>query len=337
MGHLRSRFRRTLCAAVAATAVPLILPGAAAADPGPGAARHVDRLSNQVEILSEQWSGLRIRLGSARKAATTARRAAVRDQRQLDHVRRQVARLAAVGYMSGDSYSAMALATSGNPRDVLDRAATVHRLSTRDNAVLRRLTTAIGASRRAQATASARVTAVRRLRGQVGDRRTRIAHLLSGWQDRLTAHAIRQVRTGHKFPSSAVRGSGPGVRAARAALRMQGRPYVWGAAGPRAFDCSGLVQWAYRAAGIRLPKYTLDQFHAGVPVPRGRLQPGDLVFFYPPTMHHVGIYIGDGMMVHAPHTGDVVRVAPVAGRAYAGAIRITQARRLLGGIHRPGK
>ena len=332
MGQLRSRFRRTLCVAAAALAVMPLVPGPAAADPAPGAARHVARLSNQVEVLAEQWSGLRIQLGSARKTAAAARRAAARDQRRLGLVRRQVARLAAVGYMNGDAYSAMALATSGNPQDVLERAATVHRLSTRDDAVLRRLTGAISTARRARTTAERRVTDVRRLRGQLGDRRARIERLLSGWQDRLTAHAIRRVRSGHKFPPSAVPGSGPGVRAARAALRMQGRPYVWGAAGPRAFDCSGLVQWAYRAAGVRLPKYTLDQFHAGLPVPRDRLRPGDLVFFYPPTMHHVGIYIGDGMMVHAPHTGDVVRVGPIAGRPYGGAIRVAPPL-----IHSPGK
>lgn len=319
MGQLRSRFCRTVCAAVAAV---LIAPPAAAAQPRPDAAQRVDRLSNQVEILAEQWSGLRIRLGTARRAAATARRSAAADRRRLDHMRRKVARLAAVSYMAGASYSSMSLITSDRPRDVLDRAATVYRLTTRDDAVLRRLADAITTARRTRDTANRRVADVRRLRGRLADRRTRIVRLLSGWQDRLTAHAIRRMRAGHRFPPSALRGSGIGVRAARAALREQGRPYVWGAAGPRAFDCSGLVQWAYRAAGVRLPKYTLDQFHAGVRVPRDRLRPGDLVFFYPPTMHHVGIYIGDGMMVHAPHTGDVVRVSPIAGRAYGGAIRI---------------
>jgi hypothetical protein len=313
-----------VCAVAVALAIPLAGATPAAAKPGPTGPQRVDRLSNQVEVLAEQWSGLRIQLQTARRTAALARRMAAHDQGRLDGMRRQVARLAAASYMSGDSYSVMALATSGDPRGVLDRAATVHRLSTRDDTVLRRLASAITIAGRTRTVATRRLAAVRRLRGRLAGKRTHIEKLLSGWQNRLTADALRRARTGHKFPPSALRGSAPGVRAARAALRMQGRPYVWGAAGPASFDCSGLVQWAYRAAGIRLPKYTLDQFHAGTPVPRGQLRPGDLVFFYPPSMHHVGIYIGDGMMVHAPHTGDVVRVSPIAGRAYGGGVRIAR-------------
>lgn len=325
MGQPSRRFRRTVCAVMAAVVIAPVVPaGAAAAGHRVPSPQRLDRLSNQVEVLAEQWSGLRIQLRSARHTATRARRTATREQHRLDAMRRQVGRLAAASYMAGDSYSVMALAASGDPRGVLDRAATVRRLSARDDSVLRRLVGAITTARRTRSVAVRRVATVRGLRGRLAAKRTRIETLLSGWQNRLTAHALRQARTGHTFPPSAMRGSSPGVRAARAALKEQGKPYVWGAAGPGSFDCSGLVQWAYRAAGIRLPKFTLDQFHAGTLVPRSQLRPGDLVFFYPPSMHHVGIYIGDGMMVHAPHTGDVVRVSPIAGRAYAGAVRIAR-------------
>jgi cell wall-associated NlpC family hydrolase len=98
--------------------------------------------------------------------------------------------------------------------------------------------------------------------------------------------------------------------AVNTALAQRGKPYVYGAAGPRAFDCSGLTHFAYRAAGINLPRVTGAQVHAGVPVSKAHLRPGDLVFFYGNS--HVGIYIGNGSVVHAPTPGDVVKVTKVA-------------------------
>src|SRR5690606_24171809 len=118
-----------------------------------------------------------------------------------------------------------------------------------------------------------------------------------------------------------VPGNGKAAQAARWALTQQLKPYVWGAAGPSSYDCSGLVMAAYRRVGISLPHYTGDQWTAGRHISREELRPGDLVFFYS-DLHHVGTYLGAGMMVHAPRTGDVVRIASINGRPYAGAVRI---------------
>jgi cell wall-associated NlpC family hydrolase len=94
------------------------------------------------------------------------------------------------------------------------------------------------------------------------------------------------------------------------ALAQQGKPYVWAAEGPGSYDCSGLVLYAFAAAGISVPHSSRMQSQMGSPVSRSQLQPGDLVFFYSP-VSHVGIYIGGGQMVHAPTFGDVVRIAGV--------------------------
>jgi cell wall-associated NlpC family hydrolase len=98
-----------------------------------------------------------------------------------------------------------------------------------------------------------------------------------------------------------------------------GKPYVWAAAGPNGFDCSGLVVASYARAGIKLPHQTGGLIGRGRSVSRSQLQPGDLVF---PSSGHVGIYLGDGMMIHAPHRGDHVRIAKVyafyAGRRIIG-------------------
>ena len=96
---------------------------------------------------------------------------------------------------------------------------------------------------------------------------------------------------------------------------------MWGATGPDSFDCSGLTQYIYAKAGIYLPHYTGDQINSGRSVPYDQLQPGDLVFFYP-DHHHMGIYIGNNEMIHAPHTGDVVKVSSLDGRTITGAVRV---------------
>ncbi|MEV5016698.1 NlpC/P60 family protein [Streptomyces sp. NPDC053780] len=85
-----------------------------------------------------------------------------------------------------------------------------------------------------------------------------------------------------------------------------GKPYVWGATGPGSYDCSGLTQAAWKAAGVTLPRVTYDQVNAGTTVPVSQAQPGDLVFFYD-DLSHVGLYIGNGMMIHAPKPGAYVR------------------------------
>jgi cell wall-associated NlpC family hydrolase len=110
--------------------------------------------------------------------------------------------------------------------------------------------------------------------------------------------------------------------AAAAALNYLGDPYKWGGASPAGFDCSGLVMVAYAQIGISLPHSSQAQYGLGVPVPRDQLEAGDLVFF--DGLDHVGIYIGGGQIVHAPHTGDVVRIASLAsfGSRYVGARRI---------------
>ncbi|MCZ2827683.1 C40 family peptidase [Modestobacter sp. VKM Ac-2986] len=105
-------------------------------------------------------------------------------------------------------------------------------------------------------------------------------------------------------------GSGSGQAAVATAMAQRGKPYVWGGNGPGSFDCSGLVKYAYAAAGVSLPRSSSQQAASGRAVSRGDLQPGDLIAFGSP-VYHIGIYIGNGQMVHAPTSGDVVKVAPI--------------------------
>jgi cell wall-associated NlpC family hydrolase len=117
----------------------------------------------------------------------------------------------------------------------------------------------------------------------------------------------------------------------RAALSRRGMPYVWGAAGPQEFDCSGLVQWSFAQAGISVPRVADDQALTGPAVPVSQLEPGDLLFYRtepsrPGYISHVAIYLGNGWMIQAPQTGMNVEVVPVdVGSEYAGAVQVSPA------------
>jgi peptidoglycan DL-endopeptidase CwlO len=156
------------------------------------------------------------------------------------------------------------------------------------------------------------------------ERRREEASQRAAFSDYLAA-----ARTAGTAPVKDGRASAAAAKAVAVALAQLGSPYVWGAEGPSTFDCSGLTSFAYAAAGVTIPRVSRAQFaaYAGIrPVDPMHLVPGDLVFFadnprIPSTIHHVGMYIGRGLMVEAPHTGAVVRTSSIWRPSYAGAVR----------------
>jgi cell wall-associated NlpC family hydrolase len=136
------------------------------------------------------------------------------------------------------------------------------------------------------------------------------------------AGGAQPTRTGYALTRSQV------VTMLKAAVSRLGMPYVWGAAGPRSFDCSGLVQWSFAQAGIAMPRVAADQALTGPFVPVRRLRAGDLLFYHtdptaPRYISHVAIYLGDGWMIQAPQPGESVQIVPLAlGSEYAGAVAV---------------
>ena len=280
------------------------------------------QLSNQINTLSEQYDGLRIQLAQARSEEQIAVQTAARDMSALSTSQAQVGALAAESYMNGNVDPTLQLITSSDPQVLIGRVSIMQQLAAEKGAQVSALATAINTARRARQTAQQQARVVSGLVQQMQVRtnaiRARVARLNSAAYQQ--AMAIFQ-RTGNYPIINIPGGNTIGEEALRYALGKQGDPYVWGAAGPNAFDCSGLVMWAYAQVGIHLDHFTGDQWNEGEHISRSQLEPGDLVFFFA-DISHVGLYIGRGLMVDAPTWGQPVQVQPVFWNAFVGAVRI---------------
>ncbi len=280
------------------------------------------QLEFQINALSEQYDGLRIQLSRAQSDAQIAQQAAARDATALASGQQAIARLAAENYMNAGLDPTLQALTTGNPEQFLSQASTITALDQATGEKVSTLTDVEDQDQRARQTADQQLAAVRALETQMNARKQAIDAKI----DQVNSAAMQQAmaiftQTGQYPDISIPTANTVGAEALAAALSRRGDPYVWGAAGPGEFDCSGLVVWAFAQEGISLPHYTGDLWNSGVHIPRADLEPGDLVFFFP-DISHVGIYLGDGLMVDAPDFGEVVRVEPVYWGAYVGAVRI---------------
>lgn len=273
------------------------------------------KLADQLEQLTEQYNGLKVKLAQSQRAAQVATENAERQEKTLQSIRQKVGALAATSYMQGGSDPTVSFIASQDPQSVLDQAATLNYFAKRDSTKVLGLMQAMQAAQRARKSAEARATQVKALRTELDGQRKKVTDIYEKVRGTLVKRDPTQLA---KLP---VIGTGKGAQALRYAMSKIGDPYVWGAAGPNSFDCSGLTMWAYKQVGINLPHYAGSQWNAGTHVSRGDLQPGDLVFFYS-DLHHMGIYVGGGKMLHAPQTGDVVKIASMSGRPFAGAVRV---------------
>jgi len=180
----------------------------------------------------------------------------------------------------------------------------------------------------------AELTSLRRSVKRLMPHHAAVAQLVVQTQLPGTVVQTQPVTTGAAGATSPVRNDGPAITPAqahaflKAALSRVGMPYVWGAEGPRSFDCSGLVQWSLRQAGIAMPRVAVDQARTGPQVPVSQIQPGDLIFYHtdptaPTYISHVAIYLGNGLMVQAPRPGMNVEVVKADfGGGFAGAVRV---------------
>jgi len=313
----------------AATALALLLPGgisgASTRSPAPTLSSLVaqaKQLTIQINSLSEQYDGLRVELASARATASKAGQAAAKDAAALKAGQATVSRLAAASYENAGYDPTLEILTTSNASQFLNRAAMMQQLDQENGTRVRQLKAAQAADKRARRTAQQQIARVSALESAMNAKTAAIQAEITKVNSSAMAQAMAIFnQTGH-YPNIAIPGGDSvGAVALRSALTRRGYPYVWGAAGPTAFDCSGLVMWAYTQEGIRLDHYTGDQWNEGPHISRSQLQPGDLVFFFA-DISHVGLYIGNGLMVDAPSFGQDVMVQPIDWSIYVGAVRI---------------
>ena len=280
------------------------------------------QLEFQINALSEQYDGLRLQLSRAQANARIAENAASRGSAALATSQQAVAQLAAANYMSSGLDPTLAALTTGDPQQFLSQASAVTELDQSSGVKVSTLSNQVTQALRDKQTADQQIAQVNALEAQMNAKKKVIVAKI----DQVNSAAMKQAmavftQTGQYPTVSIPTANTVGAQALQAALTRAGDPYVWGAAGPGQFDCSGLVVWAYAQEGIALPHYTGSLWNSGVHVARSDLEPGDLVFFFA-DISHVGIYIGNGMMIDAPNFGVPVHVEPVYWSAYVGAVRI---------------
>ncbi len=314
------------------------------------AAHLVAARGHELEVVTEQFNEAREGLVAQQAAAEAAAATLAEAQAAVDAARWQVVGIARSAYTGDSMGSLQALMTSEDADEFVNRVSLLQGVAGYQGELLAQAGAATEVATAAQATAAQAAAEAQRQYEAVSAQQADLEAQVAAYQadfTRLTAeerraaleaaaaaHAAegqRASRDGEREEPAAAEAAAPASAAAApaagvagkvvaAAMAQRGKPYVWAASGPGSFDCSGLTQYAYRAAGISLPHSSRMQSQMGSAVSRSALQPGDLVFFYSP-VSHVGIYVGNGQMVHAPTSGDVVKVAPL-GSGFVGARRV---------------
>ncbi|MFI9173989.1 C40 family peptidase [Streptomyces lincolnensis] len=341
-GGTTARTAATIALAGAATATGFDGTGHAEPQLTPAQVKaKVDKLYQEAEVATEKYNGAKEKAKTAETRLATLQDEAARRTEKLNSAREALGSMAAAQYRDGGLDPALHLALSSDPDRYLEGAEFVERAGTRQASSVASVRKQLREIEQLRGAAHVELTSLTSRRTELGKHKTTITGKLDSARrlmSRLTAEERARItesdparasrtstgaRDGLTAPGPAT-AQAPNSRAAAAvsyAYSKLGSPYVWGATGPDAFDCSGLIQAAYRSAGISLPRTTYAQIGAGQRISRSELLPGDLVFFYS-GISHVGLYVGNGRMVHAPNPSAPVREAPISEMPFAGATRV---------------
>lgn len=334
---LRSSRNRSVPAAAAAS---IVLLGSAAA---PARADDVDKLIDEMDSISheatakaEEIKGLEDKIAASEKKVDDANRRAKDAKAELASLqgvsqeqRKNVGDIAQSRYRIPKSETLMSTLDSGNPQEAIDRSAYLASLTRNSQRALDELEVANRQAADKATEANIAVAEAQHSRNELESQRKKLENERADLDKRVKdietrvdnlneADRQRWVTKDNPVDAAALPGAVPGV--AGAALAELGKPYGWGAAGPDAFDCSGLMVWAYAQNGIGIPRTSQAQLAGGTPVPLDALQPGDIIGYYP-GVTHVGMYIGDGMVVHSSDYGIPIQVVPLNSMPIQGAVR----------------
>ncbi|MFI2208937.1 NlpC/P60 family protein [Streptomyces sp. NPDC020141] len=288
----------------------------------------VDQVYREAEAATEKYNGATEQIARTRESLERLRDEAARRTERLNSARNALGSIATAQYRSGGMDPSVRLGLSSDPDSFLRRASIAERAGERQAAQVAEVRRELTEIERVRTEAGQRMADLADRRDELARHKATVRQKLNTAErllHRLTAEQRAAYASGGETarPAAAPSVPAPNARAAQAVAYAHGalgKPYVWGATGPDAYDCSGLTQAAWRAAGVSLPRTSYTQISAGQRVSRSALAPGDLVFFYS-GISHVGLYIGGGRMIHAPRPGAPVRIAPIDEMPFAGAAR----------------
>jgi cell wall-associated NlpC family hydrolase len=336
---------RILVLTAAAAATVALSAQSASATPQPSiddVKTQIDGLNSQAAQATQQYDGAQEKAGTLRQQASQLQDEVARTQEQVTQLEQGLASVAGQQYMQDGLDPSVQLMFNSNPAGYLDQATTQQQANISEAEALKALQQAqrtLDQQKQDAATALAQLnattTTLNDAKAQVQGKLQQAQSLLNSLtaSQRAALQAAEDQADGPEVSRSSARAdlasappaSGYAATAVQEALTRLGDEYVWGANGPTTFDCSGLMQWSYAQAGVSLPRTSEEQATVGTEVPSlAQAQPGDLVIYDSDgsVEGHVGMYIGNGEVVHAPHRGAVVRIMP------ANALPITTIRRV---------
>jgi cell wall-associated NlpC family hydrolase len=291
--------------------------------------QQLGQLAMTNSLLVDKFDTARVELAGLEQAADAARKAADAAGANYEQARTQLSETVAIQYEGGAFSATGALLSSDSGQQYLDQVQALSMLSTHATQVTKQMSDAKSAADAAAAHAQDLVDQAKARNAALVKERDSVQAQLDKYRSllgMLDPHAREQFQrtlapsaTGEQLLSAKVRltltASAAARKAVNYALAQVGKPYVFGAAGPDSFDCSGLTMMAWAQSGVQLPHSSEVQFTMGTPVPLDQLQPGDLIFFYGNPPAHVTIYAGSGLMVSAPTEGENVSVVPLSAFA----------------------
>ncbi|GAA3503214.1 C40 family peptidase [Streptomyces prasinosporus] len=325
----------TAAAAVAVSASP------ASADPLPdpnkkGVQAQVDRLYEEATQATEKYNGAKEKADKLQEQVDNLQDAAARQQSALNDLRAQLGSVAAAQYRDGGIDPTVQLALSAGPETYLEKASALDRLTVRQSGTLREYLAQQRTLQQQRTEATQKLEDLRKTRTELADHKKTIQGKLAKAQrllNAMTAEERAKAAAEEQRASRASERAGLGSQASasqrgaaafQAAQSRVGMPYAWGADGPNSFDCSGLTSWAFRQAGISLPRTSQQQANVGTRINAlGDLRPGDLIIMRS-DLSHVGFYAGNGQILHAPKPGAQVRYEAIAtsGMPFMWGVRI---------------
>ncbi|HSE69788.1 MAG TPA: NlpC/P60 family protein [Nocardioidaceae bacterium] len=285
----------------------------------------VDKLFHEAEQASERYNDARVELQETQARLKALRADLDRQRAKVDTVREQVATSVVSQYQDQAFSSATQVFLSQDPDAFLDQLATVSNYNDQQAQMMADFATQVKQLELREEAAKRELAEIAETKKTLAEEKAEIDAKAGEAEDLLgdmeaEARAEAASRSETRQPVANVSVSGRAGAAVDYAMAQVGDAYVYGAAGPDAFDCSGLTMMAWQQAGVSLPHSSSGQMSSGPSVSQSELMPGDLVFYYSP-VSHVGMYIGNGQIVHAANPESGVEVVDVNSMPYSGAVR----------------